>query len=74
VPITRTFFKVAKQCIRLCLGECSDALEVIQRGLHKPGVQRVKFQSDLNLRADDNVIEPEIAKATWKLPQDEPIP
>ena len=73
VPITRTFFKVPKQRVRFSLRECTNAFEVIQRGLHKPCVERVKIQRDLDLRADDNIIEPQIAKAAWKLPHDEPI-
>src|SRR5437763_10411065 len=67
VPITRTFLKVAKQRVRFSLGECTETFEVIQRGLHKPCVKRVKIQRDLNLRPDDNIIESEIAKAAWKL-------
>src|SRR5579864_890812 len=73
VPITRTFFKVAKQRGRFSFRECTDAFEVIQRGLHKPCVERVEIQCNLNLRADHNVLEPEIAKAAWKLPHYEPI-
>ena len=73
MPITRTFFKVAKQRVRFSCRECTEAFEVIHRGLHKPCVRRVKIQRDLNLRADDNIIEAEIAKAAWKLPHDEPV-
>ena len=73
MPIMRTFFKVSKQRVRFSFRECTEALEVIQRGLHKPCIKRVKIQRDLNLRADDNIIEPEIAKTAWKLPHDEAI-
>src|SRR5436309_2832504 len=73
VPITRTSFKVAKQCVRFSFRKCTDTPEMIQRWLHKPCVKRVKIQRDLNLRADDNVIEPEIAKAAWKFPHDKRI-